>query len=310
MLKISNLFHSVYYYSKFLIAVTLYIIILFISNAFATKIINNHIESDEGFKITREEYKKIVIIDPAIVEIAYALGGEANVVAIAHPTSSTIKPKDKTSKLPSVGNLFKPTLELIISYKPDLVILSYNNDQLGQALQKLNFKVIVFNVNNLEDIFTNTLIFGELVNKNAEATQLVKTQKAKLEALQKNPPLNLKGAFLYSANPLIAFAENTLPGEILKLYGIKNLATKVVGKQPILSTEFVIKENPDFLIGLAGVRDVNDIIKNHELLKSTNAWKNNHIFLADSSVLLRGSILLIDEIVKYYEIMRNIKNQQ
>lgn len=47
--------------------------------------------------------KGLVVLDPAAVEIIYALGAQDQIAAIATTSMSKIRPETETAKLPSVG---------------------------------------------------------------------------------------------------------------------------------------------------------------------------------------------------------------
>ena len=50
--------------------------------------------------------------------------------------------------------------------------------------------------------------------------------------------MNLKGAVLYTVSPMMGFNEKSLPGEILDILGVENIADNLIGDKPIISQEF------------------------------------------------------------------------
>ena len=202
----------------------------------------------EGATAETAEYKKIVVLDPAVVEMIYLLNAEDKIVAIAHSQTTGIWPEEKTKDIPDVGTLSKPSLEKIISFSPDMVILSIHSTGLAKDLEANGIKTASFPADSFDDIFNNFLEVAKMIGKEEEAQKLITEQKEKLENIKKSEPLNKKGAFIYSASPMMAFGDKSLPGEVLKLYGVENLTDKVSGERPILSPEYIIEENPDFLL--------------------------------------------------------------
>ena len=252
-------------------------------------------------------YKKIVVLDPAVVEMLYLLNAEDRIAAVAHSQTTGIWPEDKTKDLPDVGTLAKPSLEKIISFSPDLVVLSIHSTGLAKDLEAHGIKTVSFPANSIDDIFNNFLEVGKLIGKENEAQKITAEKKEKLEEIKKSEPLNKKGAFIYSASPMMAFGENSLPGEVLKIYGVENLTDKVKGERPILTPEYVIEENPDFLLVGLGVSSEDEIVTANPQLKDTNAVKNKNIIKVNSQALLRGSPRIVDETMNLYEEIKNLK---
>ena len=252
-------------------------------------------------------YKKIIVLDPAVVEMLYLLNAEDRIAAVAHSQTTGIWPEDKTKDLPDVGTLAKPSLEKIISFSPDLVVLSIHSTGLAKDLEAHGIKTVSFPANSFDDIFNNFLEVGKLIGKENEAQKITAEKKEKLEEIKKSEPLNKKGAFIYSASPMMAFGENSLPGEVLKIYGVENLTDKVKGERPILTPEYVIEENPDFLLVGLGVSSEDEIVTANPQLKDTNAVKNKNIIKVNSQALLRGSPRIVDETMNLYEEIKNLK---
>ncbi|WP_435309196.1 ABC transporter substrate-binding protein [Sebaldella termitidis] len=264
------------------------------------------LEAEEAVKETAV-YKKIVVLDPAVVEMLYLLNAEDRIAAVAHSQTTGIWPEDKTKDLPDVGTLAKPSLEKIISFSPDLVVLSIHSTGLAKDLEAHGIKTVSFPANSFDDIFNNFLEVGKLIGKEDEAQKITAEKKEKLEEIKKSEPLNKKGAFIYSASPMMAFGENSLPGEVLKIYGVENLTDKVKGERPILTPEYVIEENPDFLLVGLGVSSEDEIVTANPQLKDTNAVKNKNIIKVNSQALLRGSPRIVDETMNLYEEIKNLK---
>ena len=252
-------------------------------------------------------YKKIVVLDPAVVEMLYLLGAEDKIAAVAHSQTTGIWPEDKTKDIPDVGTLAKPSLEKIISFSPDLVVLSIHSTGLAKDLEPHGIKTVSFPANSFDDIFNNFLEVAKLIGKEEEAQKIIAEKKGKLEEIKKSEPLNKKGALIYSSSPMMAFGDKSLPGEVLKLYGVENLTDKVSGERPILTPEYIIDENPDFLLIGLGVNSEDEILVANPQLKDINAVKNKNIIKVNSQALLRGSPRIVDETMNLYEEIKNLK---
>ena len=253
-------------------------------------------KNDENAKKgENKKYNRIVVLDPATVEMIYMLGAEDKIVGVANLERSKVWPEEKVAKLESVGTFIKPSLERIITLKPDLVITSaLTDDNLNNGLKSNNIEAKRIQANSIEEIFTNFLEVAKMLGKENEANKIIAEKKAKLEEIKKMATGNKKGLFVMSASPLMVFGNDNLPNDIMKLLNIKNIAENQKGRNPIVTPEFIIKENPDMIITL--LPNPSQIVATNPQLKNVNAIKNSKFIVVNSSQILRGSPRTIDQI--------------
>lgn len=286
--------------------------IIFSVSSFAIKVENNQIIDDYGNKIDAKEYKKIIVTDPGVIEILFKIGGEKSIIAIAKTSRSKIYPSEKVDKLVSIGNISNLNLEKVVEYKPDLIIVNSMMLRNVEAVKKMGYNIIVSNASSLNGILDLISVTGVISGKKDEAEKLRKECSIKLEKFEKEnskKTSKLKGAILFSTSPMSAFAEKSIPGDVLKHLGVINIATSVPGQRPILSSEYILKENPDFLAGAMSLDNPQQIIEASNVIPKTKAGKNNNIFILDSSVILRSSYRIFDEMEILREKLNKIENQ-
>ena len=282
--------------------VLLFILMLGI-NIYSMEIKDKKIIDNYGNSIEQREYRKIVVLDPAVVETFYMLGGESKITAIGKTAMSEIYPVEKTKNLANVGTITKPSIEKILSYTPDLVILNAMAASTGESLKELKIPFIINTAGNISDILLNIKIYGDITGKKAEAEKLYINSEEKLNNLKKKvkeSPLNLKGAVLYTVSPMMGFNEKSLPGEILDILGVENIADNLIGDKPIISQEFLLKKNPDFLAGAMRIKSAKDIANSNPAVKETTAGKKGNFFIVDSSKILRGSPRIFEAVEEFY----------
>ena len=253
-------------------------------------------KNDENAKKgENKKYNRIVVLDPATVEMIYMLGAEDKIVGVANLERSKVWPEEKVAKLESVGTFINPSLERIITLKPDLVITSaLTDDNLNNGLKSNNIESKRIQANSIEEIFTNFLEVAKMLGKENEANKIIAEKKAKLEEIKKIATGNKKGLFVMSASPLMVFGNDNLPNDIMKLLNIKNIAENQKGRNPIVTPEFIMKENPDIIITL--LPNPAQIVATNPQLKNVNAIKNSKFIVVNSSQILRGSPRTIDQI--------------
>ncbi|WP_139852073.1 ABC transporter substrate-binding protein [Campylobacter jejuni] len=251
------------------------------------------------FLIALNAKERLVVLDPASIETLFMLKAEDQIVGIATLQHSNIYPKDQTSKLTSVGTFSNPSLEKIVALKPSLVILSSYSLNLEEGLKNFGIKSINLKAERLEDITKNITTLGQITKKEKEAELLKQEFNQKFKKLS-DKPLNKSAIYLYSSNPLMAFNDNSLIADI----GIKNLSPQSQISRPVISAEYILKQNPDILI--LGINAKNNLLDTNALLKNTKAVKTGSIYFnKDTPILLRLSPKIIDRIQEFKTKLEN-----
>lgn len=247
-----------------------------------------------------KKYDRIVVLDSAVVEMVYLLGGEDKLVGIAKLERSKIWPEEKTEKVESVGTFINPSLEKIIALKPDLVIESFHSsDAIDKSLSSNNIEIIKIQANSIEDIFKNFQKVAKILGKEKEAEKIIAEKRQKIEEIKKIDTTEKKGLFILAPTPMRVFGKGTLPNDIMEMLNIKNIAAGMQGMSPTLTPEYIIKENPDII--LTFVKDPQEIVKANPQIKDISAIKNNKFVVLETGQILRGSPRMIDYIADVYQ---------
>ena len=249
---------------------------------------------------SEKKYDRIVVLDPAVVEMVYLLGGEDKLVGIAKLERSKIWPEEKTEKVESVGTFVNPSLEKIIALKPDLVIESFHSsDAIDKSLSSNNIEIIKIQANSIEDIFKNFQKVAKILGKEKEAEKIIAEKRQKIEEIKKIDTTEKKGLFILAPTPMRVFGKGTLPNDIMEMLNIKNIAAGMEGMSPTLTPEYIIKENPDII--LTFVKNPQEIVKANPQIKDISAIKNNKFVVLETGQILRGSPRMIDYIADVYQ---------
>lgn len=253
---------------------------------------------------------RLIVLDPASVEIIYMLGAGESIKGIASLQHSHIYPEEKTSRLTSVGSFSNPSIEKIIALKPTLVILSSYSIALEPRLKDLGIKSLHLSADRLDDMYKNINTLAKLLNKEKEGQELINKTKQEFLELKKEP-LNKRGIFLFSSNPLMAFSQNSMIADIFELIGIKNLTPKSEIKRPIITSEYIIKQNPNLIIIGIQAKDIKSFVEQNPSLKATQAYKDENIlFYENTHKLLRISPTLPQNIKTFKQVLqRQVKNK-
>jgi len=210
------------------------------NNAMAAEIMD-----DRGVKIALSSAPtRLVSLLPSITESLCAVGRCDLIVGVDEYSNYPSRVKS----IARVGSALSPNLELIISLKPDLVLMS-SNSRLSQRLEHLGIKVIVINTVHSSDV-RESLSKLDLIFRSNLGQALWKSIDSKItEASQTlpNKSKNLRVYFEVSPGPYAADPKSFI-GETLTRLGVSNIVPSDIGDFPKLNPEFIVKENPDLII--------------------------------------------------------------
>ncbi len=237
------------------------------------------------FAINLSAYDRIIALSPSINEIIYALGDGDKIVG---NTTFCTYPEDAKTKT-KVGGYFSPSLEKIISLKPDIVIMQKSSLKLSKKLNKLGIKTQVSKLDRLESIKNTIRDIGKLLNKEKEATAILNNIALKLKQTQAiikdKKILMVIGHNLKLEKRIFVVGQNLYFDDIINNSGNINAFKSDKVGQPILNMENIIATNPDIVILLAPFTAKKGLTKD-DLIKPwldlpINAKKTKSIYVLD-----------------------------
>lgn len=188
--------------------------------------------------------------------------------------------------IPSIGAV---SAEQVIAVHPDLVLMaSYNKPGVVQQIEQAGSPVYEFvNFNSLAEIEQNIQVLGKLVGEPAKASQMVQMVEGKIHAVEKAVQGQSKPTVLDYSSYGYAGGSGTTIADIIADAGGVNAAAKLNGWQSI-TTEEVVKLNPDFIIDTTDDAAFKNKLLNNPALQSVNAIKNHHVYILSGADL--GSV--------------------
>jgi iron complex transport system substrate-binding protein len=201
----------------------------------------------------RSPAQRIVSLAPSITESLFALGAGEQVVGV---TDYCNYPEAAQAK-PSVGGITNPNVEIIVSLKPDLLLLSMEGNVRSafEKLVSLGVPVFVTNPRSLNGIYHSILQLGNLTGRAESASQLVAGLRRRADSLSARAKTftGTSVLFFVSLQPIIVVGRNTFLTELIALAGGANTAINAASSYPTYSREAVLKDNPDVLIFMADI---------------------------------------------------------
>lgn len=242
--------------------------------------------------------KKIVSLAPTATEMLYAIGAGPQVVAVDDQSNFPADaPKTALSG-------FKPNVEAITKYTPDLVVLTNDTDGIKAQLEKVKIKVVeVPAAKTFDEMYTQFNTLGTATGHAKEAADLAAKTKKDIDEVV------AKALAVKPAKPLTYFHEvdstgysatsKTFIGQVYSLFAMQNIADpadKDGSGYPQVSSEHIVEANPD-MVFLADTKccqqDAAAVAKRPGWDK-TNAVKNGNVVSLDDDLASRWGPRVVD----------------
>ncbi len=248
--------------------------------------------------------KRIISLAPNMTEILFSLGLGENVVGV---TSFCDYPEEARAKT-KIGGMSNPSLEAIVSLKPDLVVMTTDGNprEVEERLRTLGIRTYVFKARRLAELPRGIREMGTALGVGEQAETLARKienalkghqeagtsqRKRNLERRTPNSELNkTKVLFIVWPEPLIVAGPATAMDDAMTLLGYENIAAKAKSSYPKYSLEEVIREAPETLfIGKGSGMDMRTV--SHGILKrlsSVPAVRNGSVCYVSDSLYRLG----------------------
>lgn len=192
---------------------------------------------------------RIVSLNPATTEILFALGAGDRVVGRTHWDSWPPEVRD----VPDLGDAIRPSVEAVISARPDLVILyaAGDNRDAAQALRAAGIPVMSFRTDLIEQFERTTLLLGNAVGEPARARIVVDSVRSTLERVRTaTAGRSRPTVFMLSWEvPLMTIGKGSFLTELVEIAGGQNIFGDLDGPSPQVSFEEVLRRNPQYILG-------------------------------------------------------------
>jgi iron complex transport system substrate-binding protein len=189
-----------------------------------------------------------------MTEILFAMGLGDNIVGV---TTFCDYPEEAKKK-PKIGGMSNPSLEAVVSLKPDIVVMTTdgNPKEFEERLRSLKIKTYVFTARRLAELSQGIRELGEALGVKERADDLAREIDAGINVFKtkksaiRNPQSAIHRKVLYIVwpEPLIAAGPGTVIDDSIALLGDVNIAHGAAADYPKYSIEEVIRQAPDVII--------------------------------------------------------------
>ena len=239
--------------------------------------------------------KRIAILDLASLDIIDELGVGDRVVGMASTSIDYLEKYSNDASIKNLGTIKEADLEAVMECEPDIIFIGGRLSKSYDALSEI--APVVYLATDTNEGLVNS------VSKNAKTIASIFGMEDKIDSLMSDFGARIDAIKKISSGKT-ALVGMTTSGSFNLLgndgrcsligveAGFNNLtavgSTSTHGNET--SFETVVKQNPDYIfvmdrdsaISTAGAKTAKEIVEN-ELVKTTDAYKNNHIIYLEHS---------------------------
>src|SRR3954452_11244440 len=215
--------------------------------------------------------QRIVSLVPAVSEMIFAIGEGARVAAVSNYDSF---PPEAT-RLPRVGGLHDPSVEPILTIKPDLVIVYATQKELIERLDRAGIPYFNYQHKALADILTTIRAIGARAGSAARGDALAANMERELEQIRSTTARLPHPATLLVFERDPASLRNVYASggygflhDMLEIAGGRNVFAAVKQQAVQASTEMLIASKPDVIVELL----YGDRLKSADVARQLRAW--------------------------------------
>lgn len=152
--------------------------------------------------------------------------------------------------LPKLGGLEDTQIERLVALKPDLVLAAGSSRAIDR-LEALGLRVVALEPKNLQDTERVIQQIALALGDAAAGAALWQRMQARFDAAAARVPASLRRQKVYFevASAPYAAGESSFVGETLTRLGMGNVVPAALGPFPKLNPEFVVRAQPDIIIG-------------------------------------------------------------
>ena len=242
-----------------------------------------------------EPPKRIISLAPSTTELLFAMGLGDRIVGV---TSFCDYPEEAKKK-PKIGGMSNPSLEAVLSSRPDIVVMTTDGNQkeFAERLRSLKIRTYVFRATRLADLPQGIRDMGAALEVKEKADPLARGIELSIEKIIGDRRARSgtgkshgeKVLFIIWPEPLIVAGPGTAIDDAIRLLGAINIASRAKIPYPKFSVEEIIRRSPDIIFIGKGHAEMNDVSQG--LLKkiaNIPAVRNKKVFFLSDNLYRLG----------------------
>jgi iron complex transport system substrate-binding protein len=255
------------------------------------------VHDDLGRALTLPAHpRRVLALAPSLTEMLYAVADTATIIARTqaddYPAAALRKP---------LVNSYPLDLERLVALRPDVVftVEGITPPDAAARLGQLGIPVYYQKYRRVADVLRGINDLGRLLGRPAQAKRLTDSLQTHLDGLAKAAPTAARPTVLAlaSADPIYVYGQNTLFTDEIRLAGGQNAVRDTFPQPfPALTREYILKMNPEVVLGGRFGKLDSTFFKNNPELRRTRAYQARRVYATTPNLLQRPSPRIVEAI--------------
>jgi iron complex transport system substrate-binding protein len=191
---------------------------------------------------------RIISVSPTATETLFAIGAGPQVVAVDDQSDYP-----KSAPQTTLSG-FTPNVEAIASYRPDLVVASYNPRGFVESLRRLKIPVVLHDApKTFAGAYQQIRQLGLVTGRTAGATRVIRSMKTRIGRIVKAARGKTARLSVYHelSPDYYSASSKAFVGQVYVALGLKNIADAADSAGtgfPQLSAEYIVASSPDLIV--------------------------------------------------------------
>jgi len=244
--------------------------------------------------------QRALSLAPSLTEILFFVCDSNQIVGVTQNCNfpPAAKNKKKIVNYPSLD------FEGVLQMKPDIIFSVEGLTPLYQAkrLEGMGIPIYYQKYEKIKDILQGIRDVGKIMGQRVRADKLadsLETERKKLKSEVKNKN-NVKTVLAITwSDPIYVYGKNTIFTDKLQLIGAKNAVDSLFSNPyPQVTREYILKINPDVIIGGSFEKMDSTFFKLYPELKRIKAYKTKQVYSVNDDLMSRPSPRVLESVLE------------
>jgi iron complex transport system substrate-binding protein len=245
---------------------------------------------------------RVICLMPTVTDTAFALGAGDDVVGISDYTKYPAAALTK----PSVGDLINPSIETILSLRPDLVIGTQPKGpmEVTDQLERAGIPIFLVSPHGIAGIFHSVETIGMALNRMPQAEALIHNLQLRVDVVRTRTK-NLPAPRVFMPiwyDPITTIGKNAFITEVIEAAGGRSVTDDLNTEWPQISMEVVLERAPDALLLVRGGKTTLKVLQDRPGWSSMAAIKTQRAYYVDDRINFASPVAIdaLEDLAKQF----------
>lgn len=257
-----------------------------------------HLTDGLGRQLTVAAHpRRIMALAPSMTEILFAIADTATIIARTQvcdfPRAALRKP---------IVSSYPLDMERLVALHPDIIFTVEGITSVDDAARLAQFGIPVYfqRYRQVEDVFQGMLTIGRILQREPQARHLTDSLRAELAALAPQASASAARPRVLAItwqDPIYVYGQNTIFTDKIRLAGGQNAVTEAFAQPyPALTREYILKLNPDILLGGSFGKLDSTFFRNYPELKRIRAYQSRQVHAITGDLMERPGPRVVESV--------------